>query len=227
MQTSDTDSRDAIRARFLSVDTSNVADVLDKLGCPDQGLSAHFSPYPSTAARLAGWAYTIRGKMMSYTESGDPDKMRACQGISPGEVAVWAGDGEGVCYFGELIATAMKERGCVGALVDGGVRDVRWIGQLGFPVYARYRTPIQSIGRWKVNASQVPVAVRGATVREVAVSPRDFNLADEDGALVIPGALVVQVLKEAEKLTRTEVAIRSELSAGLTLAEALKKYGHV
>lgn len=38
MQTSDTDSRDAIRARFLSVDTSNVADVLDKLGCPDQGL---------------------------------------------------------------------------------------------------------------------------------------------------------------------------------------------
>lgn len=164
---------------------------------------------------------------MSYTESGDPDKMRACQGISPGEVAVWAGDGEGVCYFGELIATAMKERGCVGALVDGGVRDVRWVGQLGFPVYARYRTPIQSIGRWKVNASQVPVAVRGATVREVAVSPRDFILADEDGALVIPGALVVQVLKEAEKLTRTEVAIRSELSAGLTLAEALKKYGHV
>lgn len=227
MQTSETDTREAIRTRFLSVDTSNVADVLDRLGYPDQGLSAQFSPYPSTAARLAGWAYTIHGTMMSYTESGDPDKMRACQEISAGEVAVWAGDGEGVCYFGKLIATGMKERGCVGALVDGGVRDVRWIGQLGFPVYARYRTPIQSIGRWKVNASQVPVAVRGATVREVAVSPRDFILADEDGALVIPDAVVVQVLERAEKLTRIEVAIRSELSAGLTLAEALEKYGHV
>lgn len=220
-------SREALRVRFLSVDTSNVADVLDKLGHPDQGLAADFSPYPSTAARLAGWAYTIRGQMTPYKESGDPEKMRACQAVSPGEVTVWAGDGEGICYFGELIATGMKERGCVGALVDGGVRDVRWIGQLGFPVYARYRTPIQSIGRWKVNACQVPVAIRGATTKDVAVSPGDFILADEDGAVVIPAALVMRVLEEAERLTRTEVAIRSELSAGLTLAEALKKYGHV
>lgn len=219
--------KEALRVRFLGVDTSNVADVLDTLGHPNQGLSADFSPYPATAGRLAGWAYTIRGQMMSYAQTGDPEKMRACQSISPGEVAVWAGEGEGVCYFGELIATGMKERGGVGALVDGGVRDVRWIGQLGFPVYARYRTPIQSIGRWKVTAAQVPVTVRGATAREVAVSPGDFILADEDGAVVIPAALVTRVLEEAEKLTRTEVAIRSELSAGLTLAEALTKYGHV
>ena len=58
-------------------------------------------------------------------------------------------------------------------------------------------------------------------------SPGDFILADEDGAVVIPAALTGQVLEEAEKLTRTEVAIRAELSAGLTLAEALRKYGHV
>ena len=224
MQTSDNES---LRTRFLAVDTSNVADVLDKLGYPDQGLSPDFLPYPSTTGRLAGWAYTIRGQMMPSTETGDPQKMRACQGISPGEVTVWAGDGAGICYFGELIATGMKERGCMGALVDGGVRDVRWIGQLGFPVYARYRTPIQSIGRWKVNASQVPVVMRGATVAEVAVSPGDFILADEDGAIVIPAALTTQVLEAAEKLTRTEVAIRAELSAGLSLAEALRKYGHV
>lgn len=224
MQTSD---KEALRTRFLEVDTSNVADVLDKLGYPDQGLSADFLPHPSTAGRLAGWAYTIRGQMTPSTETGDPQKMRACQSISPGEVSVWAGDGEGICYFGELIATGMKERGCVGALVDGGVRDVRWLGRLGFPVYARYRTPIQSIGRWKVNASQVRVHMRGATAGQVSVSPGDFILADEDGAVVIPAALTGRVLEEAEKLTRTEVAIRAELSAGLTLAEALRKYGHV
>ena len=224
MQTAD---KEALRLRFLHVDASNVADVLDKLGYPDQGLSPDFSPYPSTTGRLAGWAYTIRGKMMPYKGTGDPEKMRACQGLSPGEVSVWAGDGEGVCYFGELIATGMKERGCVGALVDGGVRDVRWIGQLGFPVYARYRTPIQSIRRWKVDAAQIPVVVRGATTKEVTITPGDFILADDDGALAIPAALVAQVLEAAEKLTRIEVAMRAELVAGLTLAEALKKYGHV
>jgi len=78
-----------------------------------------------------------------------------------------------------------------------------------------------------VSASQVPVPIRGATAREVSVSPGDFILADEDGAVVVPAALVPHVLEQAEKLTQTEVAIRSDLAACLTLAEALKKYGHV
>lgn len=219
--------REAIRRRFLAVDASNVADALDTLGLPDQGLAAEFAPYPASAGKLAGWAYTIRGQMTPYPLGGDPDKMTACQGLSPGEVSVWSGDGEGVCYFGELIAIGMKERGSVGALLDGGIRDVKWIAEQGFPVYARYRTPVQSIGRWKVNAWQVPVFLRGATTKRVRVAPGDFILADEDGAIVIPAAAVVPALEEAERLTGIEVRLRAELSTGLSLAEALKKYGHV
>lgn len=219
--------REDIRTRFLAVDTSNVADVLDVMGWPDQGLAADFMPYPATAGRLAGWAYTIRGQMTPYPLGGDADKMAACQGLSPGEVSVWSGDGDGICYFGELIAIGMKERGSTGALVDGGIRDVRWLGHHGFPVYARYRTPVQSIGRWKVNAWQVPVFLRGATVERVRIEPGDFILADEDGALAIPAAIVPQVLAESEALTATEIRIREELSNGLTLAQALERYGHV
>jgi regulator of RNase E activity RraA len=219
--------REDIRTRFLAVDTSNVADVLDVMGWPDQGLAAEFTPYPATAGRLAGWAYTIRGQMTPYPLGGDADKMAACQGLSPGEVSVWSGDGDGICYFGELIAIGMKERGSTGALVDGGIRDVRWLGHHGFPVYARYRTPVQSIGRWKVNAWQVPVFLRGATVERVSIEPGDFILADEDGALVIPAAIVPKVLVESEALTATEIRIREELSNGLTLAQALERYGHV
>lgn len=219
--------REDIRTRFLAVDTSNVADVLDVMGWPDQGLAAEFMPYPATAGRLAGWAYTIRGQMTPYPLGGDADKMAACQGLSPGEVSVWSGDGDGICYFGELIAIGMKERGSTGALVDGGIRDVRWLGHHGFPVYARYRTPVQSIGRWKVNAWQVPVFLRGATVERVKIEPGDFILADEDGALAIPAAIVPQVLAESEALTATEIRIREELSNGLTLAQALERYGHV
>lgn len=219
--------REDIRTRFLAVDTSNVADVLDVMGWPDQGLAADFMPYPATAGRLAGWAYTIRGQMTPYPLGGDADKMAACQGLSPGEVSVWSGDGDGICYFGELIAIGMKERGSTGALVDGGIRDVRWLGHHGFPVYARYRTPVQSIGRWKVNAWQVPVFLRGATVERVRIEPGDFILADEDGALVIPAAIVPKVLAESEALTATEIRIREELSNGLTLAQALERYGHV
>jgi 4-hydroxy-4-methyl-2-oxoglutarate aldolase len=218
---------DQIRERYSRVDTANVADVLDTLGCPDQGLAPEFAPYTPGHGRLAGWAYTIRGQMTPYALTGDPAKMQACNGLRPGEISVWSGDGEGICYFGELIAIGMKERGCVGALVDGGVRDLRWIARQGFPVFARYRTPVQSISRWQVTGSQVPVWIRGATTKLVRVDPGDFILADEDGAIVVPARLTEQVLIAAEGLTRKEELIRNELSNGLTLAEALARFGHV
>jgi 4-hydroxy-4-methyl-2-oxoglutarate aldolase len=219
--------RDELRVRYALIDTSNVADVLDKMGHPDCGLAPELLPYPADAGRIAGWAYTIEGQMMTYATAGDPEKMRACQGLSPGEISVWSGDGEGVCYFGELIALGMKERGCVGAVVDGGVRDIRWLGEHKFPVYARYRTPVQSIGRWKVTAWQKPVDMRGATVAFVTVRPGDFILGDEDGVIAIPQALAEPVLVEAEKLTQKEIQIRAELKNGLTLAQALEKFGAV
>jgi 4-hydroxy-4-methyl-2-oxoglutarate aldolase len=219
--------REAIRVRFLKVDTSNVADVLDDMGFPHQGLAADFKPFPESAGKLAGWAYTIRGQMTPYAGKGDPEKMKACQGLAPGDVSVWSGDGEGICYFGELIAVGMKDRGSVGALVDGGIRDIRWIGALGFPVYARYRTPVQSIGRWKVVEWQQNVYLRGATAKWVLVSPGDFILADEDGAIVIPQAVVSETLGRAEQLTEQETKLRLELQDGLGLEQALAEFGHV
>lgn len=158
---------------------------------------------------------------------GDPEKMAACAELTPESVSVWAGGGEGVAFFGELIAIGMKERGCVGALVDGGVRDLAALDDLEFPVYARYRTPIQSIGRWKVTGYGTPVSLPAATARQVEVKPGDFILADADGALVIPAAVVDEVLEQAEAIGAKERQIRSDLASGLSLGDALAKYGHV
>jgi 4-hydroxy-4-methyl-2-oxoglutarate aldolase len=218
---------ESIRRRYLKVDTATVADVLDVLGLPSQGLAAEFAPYPPSAGRMGGWAYTIRGKMARYAGSGDPTKMKAVDGVGKGQVAVWSGEGRGVCFFGELIALGMKRRGCAGALIDGGIRDIEWIARQRFPVYARYRTPVQSIGRWKVTAWQVPVDMPGASSRRVKVTPGDFVLADVDGVIVIPARVAGKVLVEAERLTKREIRIRRELGRGATLVEVLKKYGHV
>lgn len=221
----DSTQRKSIRERFLLVDSANVADVLDDLGLPDLGLSPEFKPASGT--RLAGRAYTIAGQMMPYDGSGDPKKMEACHGIGPDEVSVWSGNGDGICYFGELIALGMAQRGSTGALVDGGVRDTRALREHEFPVFARYRTPVQSIGRWKVTEYQVAVAVLGATVKLVTVNPGDFILADEDGAVVIPQGRVEEVLDRAEAMTRSEVSVREALKGGMSLSDALDKFGHV
>ena len=216
-----------VRSRFAGVDTSNVADVLDELGRPDQGLSAEFGPYPASAGKLAGWAYTVRGQMVPYDGTGDAAKMEAAHGIGADEVSVWSGDGDGICYFGELIALGMRESGSVGALVDGGIRDVRWLGEMAFPVYARYRTPVQSIGRWRVTGCQENVYLRSTTTARVLVRPGDFILGDEDGVIVIPSDVVMAVLERSEQLTAIEQRIRAEVAGGLSLQDALRKYGHV
>src|SRR5690606_11960076 len=154
----------------------------------------------------------IKGESGSYNGTGDPAKMRAVEGISSGEISVWSGgEVEGICFFGELIALGMKVRGCTGALVDGGIRDIRWIGEQDFPVFARYRAPVQSIGRWKVVDVQGPVDLPGATRQTVTIYPGDFILADIDGAVAIPGRVVSDVLRRAEALTNTEINIRSDL----------------
>ena len=219
--------RDSLRARYLQVDTATVADVLDAFGLPNQGLASQFAPFPAGAGRMGGWAYTIRGKMTRYSASGDPQKMQAVDGLGRGELAVWSGEGTGVCFFGELIALGMKRRGCAGALVDGGIRDIEWIKRQRFPVYARYRTPVQSIGRWKVTAWQVPVDIPGATRKSVRVRPGDFILADADGVIAIPARVAFRVLVEAERLTAREIRIRRNLGRGASLEDVLKKYGHV
>jgi len=217
-----------LRERFAELDTSIVADVLDELGRPDQGLSAAFAPFPASAGKLAGPAFPISGQMSpSAISGGDALKMEACAAVPSGTVSVWSGAGEGVCFFGELIALGMQERGSVGALVDGGVRDVAWLGRHGFPVYARYRTPVQSIGRWRVTGYGSPVAMPGATVRYVTVAPGDYVLADEDGAIVVPADLLAEVLEKGEAMLAQERRIRAELARGLSLTEALERFGHV
>ena len=218
-------TRTEIRDRFLRVDTANVSDVLDTMGLRDQSLASLLVPF--STGRIAGFAYTIMGEVAPYEEQGDAAKMDACDGVSDSEVTIWSGQAEGVCYFGELIALGMMERGSVGAVLDGGIRDVRWLEEHGFPVYAAYRTPTQSIHRWKVTGWQSPVYMPGATSQRVIVHPGDFVLGDEDGIIIIPAAYIEEVLSEAERMTASEIEIRRALQSGMSLTEALDAYGHV
>lgn len=218
----------AVRGRFLALDASIVADALDQVGLFDQGLSSDFAEFPAVGNKLAGWAFTIRGEMASYDgEGGDPLKMEVCDQSAPGSVSVWGGAGRGICFFGELIATRMKALGSAGALVDGGVRDTEAIGRMGYPVLARFRSPVQSIGRWRVVETGVTVSLPGATSETVSISPFDFVLGDRDGVVVIPADVVFAVLERAEALARQEDRVRSELLAGASLAASLKKFGHI
>jgi 4-hydroxy-4-methyl-2-oxoglutarate aldolase len=76
--------------------------------------------------------------------------------------------------------------------------------QMGFPVFARYRSPIEALGRDTMLKYQVPVRISGETCETVEVNPGDFIFGDEDGAIVIPKELVLPVLESCERIKGLE-----------------------
>ncbi|MFT4395391.1 RraA family protein [Gordonia lacunae] len=225
MPTRTATDRALIRSRFLAVDVANVADVLDDLGHRHQALATDVTCVAGRE-RLAGWAFTISGAM-SDTPGRDPLKAQACTQIGPDEVSVWQGNGSGVCYFGELVAIGMMQRGSPGAVLDGGVRDRKWLHELGFTTFSRYPAAVQTSGRWRVDAWQQPVTLPGASGQPVVIEPGDFVLGDDDGVIVIPAGIVDVVLEAAETMTDKEIDLRAALRDGMTLADAMTEFGRI
>ncbi|MGD8371297.1 MAG: RraA family protein [Syntrophobacterales bacterium] len=208
--------------------TAVIADIFDTLGRLPPVLDNSLFPIPGPGVRFAGPAYTISGESQSWSGRGDRDKLAAIDGMPAGVVAVWAGnDIRGVCCFGDLLATAMKARGCAGVVVDGGVRDLAYLRGLDLPMMARYRTPAQSIGRWRVIARQEPIRVRGSLEDWVTVAPGDVVLADDDGVIVVPAVLLDQIAAKAVEWASKDSRAREDISKGTPLLEALDTYGHL
>ncbi|MGA7156428.1 MAG: RraA family protein [Acidobacteriaceae bacterium] len=206
--------------------TAVIADVFDSLQRTPPVLDNHLRPI-GDAAVFAGPAYTITGESVSFT-GGDRPKLAAIDNMPAGVVAVWASmDAKGVCCFGDLLASAMRARGCAAAVVDGGVRDTAFLAEFGMPVVSRYRTPAQGIGRWRVTASEVEVRVRGALEEWLTVQPGDIVVGDHDGQIVVQQQLVEEVTAKVIEWSRLETGARAEIIAGLPLLKALEKYGHL
>ena len=206
--------------------TAVIADVFDSMQRTPPVMDNCLRPI-GPATPFAGPAYTVTGETVRFT-GGDRAKLAAIDNMPEGVVAVWASRcAKGVCCFGDLLASAMRARGVVAAVVDGGVRDTAFLSEFGMPVVARYRTPAQGVGRWRVTASQAKIWVRGALEEWLCVAPGDIIVGDADGQIVIPQALVEEVTAKVVEWSRLETGARAEIIAGMPLLAALEKYGHL
>ena len=213
--------------QLLAAGTAVIADVFDSFDLVPPVLDNALRSFHGEGAGFAGPAYTITGQTVTW-KGGDRAKLEAIDAMPANVVALWASmDAKGVCCFGDLLATAMQGRGCVGAVVDGGVRDVGFLRQCAMPVVARYCTPAQGVGRWRVTAAQVPVQVRGALEEWLWVNPGDIVVADGDGVIVVPRSMLDQVTTRVVEWANTETGSREEIKNGLPLLKALEKYGHL
>ncbi len=212
---------EAIRERYLRLYTGAISDILDKRGCRDQVLPGYVTPY-TAVNRLAGPAFTGQGYPCPSPGGDDtPTRLRMLDSISPGTVSVWACGGSMDCaHWGEIMSTAARARGSVGAVLDGGVRDLDFIHAMNFPVFARFKSCASSIGRWEIKEYQVTVRIGNTVIR-----PGDFVFGDVDGVVIVPGEWTLEVLAAAEEVFEREKGMREELRRGVSVQDAYARYG--
>jgi len=201
--------------------TGAVTDILDEMGCRHQTLPRSIqSLVPGQT--LAGRALTLLGEP---SEIEDPDVifppfLRMLGAIKPGDVLAYQTNDDSAAHLGELSSETAKYRGARGAVIDGGARDTEYMVRLGFPVFARYKTPQDIRGRWRLADWNVPVVIGSVKIR-----PGDFILGDRDGVIVIPQTIAEEVVGKAEVVVHAENLVRASILDGVLPIEAYEQFG--
>jgi 4-hydroxy-4-methyl-2-oxoglutarate aldolase len=207
------------------VHVAAVCDILDDLGYRNQAMHHRLRPLLPDIYNcgFAGRARTLRWMETDYIVEEDPYGLEIdfMDSLGPGEVIIHSTDHSGTnAPWGELMTTVAQLRGAVGCVADSQIRDTVQIIKMGFPVYYTGIRPLDSKGRARVMAYDVPVRCG-----DVLVHPGDVVFADYDGIVVIPKGEVQRVLQLAQEKMDKESVTRQELLKGRTLREVYNQYG--
>jgi regulator of RNase E activity RraA len=198
-----------------------VCDVLDQLGFEHQSPRIQLRPL-TTSGLLAGRCKTTLWEEIFET---DPQpyalELQAVDSCKSNDVVIVAADGSTRAgTWGELLSRAAMNRGSVGTIVDGAVRDVHQMSAMKFPCFAKHLCPYDSLNRMRVIDVDVSVELDG-----VRFEPDSMVMADRDGVVVIPSEAEQETLQLAWKKIHEENEVRRAIEQGMSATDAFRKYG--
>ncbi|HXY50715.1 MAG TPA: RraA family protein [Terriglobales bacterium] len=172
--------------------------------------------------KIAGPVFTVEGRR-DDTLDAHQTLLKWCELLSRARshaVLICQPNDRTLAHMGELSAETLASKRVLGYIVDGGCRDSAFIEKIGFPVFCRYFTPVDIVGKWAATAFEQPIRIG-----EVTIHSGDYVLADRDGIVIIPQALVSEVVEETEEVLRRENLVRKAILAGVDPVEAYLQYG--
>jgi 4-hydroxy-4-methyl-2-oxoglutarate aldolase len=193
-----------------------VSDVMER------ARTLHSSIKPVAGGRFAGPAVTVR------LYPGDlVDPLDALKATDAGDVVVVDAAGETeTSVWGGLMAGLCQLRGVAGAVIDGAVRDVDEVRDLGFPLFARAIVPRSTHSPYSSRLEPIEINVP-ITCGGTLLDPGDIILADEIGVVAVPHAEAALVLESALAQAEREEATRQRIRAGKTVDELLEEFGRL
>ena len=200
-----------------------VCDVLDILGYRSQAMHQRLRPLDPDNCTIIGRASTYRWMETDYIEYENPYglEIEAVDSLKKGDVVVHSTDFAGTnAPWGELMSTIAKRNGAVGCICDSMIRDCRRIMEMEFPIFCGGIRPLDSLGRGRVMAYDVPVRCG-----DVIVKPGELIFSDFDGVVVIPNEVEDKVLELAHEKVFKENESRRDLLNGDSLRVVYDRYG--
>jgi regulator of RNase E activity RraA len=214
-------ARNGFEERHLrTLTVAQAADALDSLGERNQVLAATVRPLRN-GLRLVGWARTVEVRATSGpTDTPYAGEMSAVAALRGGDVPVYSVEsGVRAALFGELFSLAAASQGAVGAVLDGPVRDVRQLRDLGHAVFSDGICPYDTRNRAEVVGHDEPIVCGG-----VAVVSGDLIVGDDDGVVVVPVRHVHAVLEEVMAKVSGEDGARADILKGASVHEVWDKW---
>ncbi len=200
-----------------------LCDVMDGMGYRNQSLKSSMRPLGDDTV-IFGPAFTSIGTEV-YSMPKDPltAQCKIVDQLQEDEIYVLVTRGEYNCaVFGELFATAVKQRKGAGVLLDGMARDLKALKSMDFPLFFRGTLPTTSKGRCEINESQIPVLMDGVTIY-----PGDIIFGDIDGVAIIPSAIADEVFEKAIETIEKENQVREGLIQGRSLEDVYNEIGAI
>jgi regulator of RNase E activity RraA len=175
---------------------------------------------------LFGSAFTCKGeRVLDESHIDDTVRIKMFQKFYPGCVQVISSGGyREVAQFGDISGKIARKFGAVGAVLDAPTRDIKLIREDKFPLFADGIQCTDAYGKWQITEFEVPIVMPGIH-GEVEINPGDYIFGDPDGVLIIPKALVHDVLALAQRRLNQEDTVRHEIMATNDIQELYDRVG--